>query len=46
VWAFIGIALKQAAVPLVANAAWAATALVALLIVLVLLTNRRRTMLQ
>jgi hypothetical protein len=43
VWAFIGIALKQAAAPLVANAAWAAAALVALMIVVVLLTNRRRT---
>ncbi len=43
VWAFIGIALRQAAAPLVANAAWAAAALVVLLIVLVLMTNRRHT---
>lgn len=35
VWAFIGIALKHAAVPTVAVSAWAATALVAALILLV-----------
>jgi len=35
VWAFIGIALKHAAVPTVAISAWVATALVAALIVLV-----------
>lgn len=35
VWAFIGIALKHAATPLVAISAWLATALVALLILLI-----------
>ncbi|MBM3128184.1 MAG: tryptophan-rich sensory protein [Chloroflexi bacterium] len=32
IWSFIGIAIKQSAVPLVANATWAMTALVVLLI--------------
>ncbi len=41
VWAFIGIALKHAAVPPVAAAAWVATAAVALLVVWSVLTARR-----
>jgi hypothetical protein len=40
VWAFAGIANKQAAAPLVANAAWVMTGLVVLMIVFIL--NRRR----
>lgn len=41
VWAFAGIAVKQSATPLVANAAWAITLLVALMIPLGLLYRRR-----
>ncbi len=41
VWAFIGIALKHAAVPPVATAAWVATAAVAVLVVWSGLTARR-----
>jgi len=42
-WAFAGIAVKQAATPLVATAAWVLTALVALLLVAGVLLKRRRT---
>ncbi len=42
VWAFIGIAVKQAATPLVANTAWAMTALVALVLVACFILGRRR----
>jgi benzodiazapine receptor len=43
VWAFAGIAIKQAAEPLVANSAWAAT-LLALGLAVYSLVQRRRTM--
>ncbi|MBM3135205.1 MAG: tryptophan-rich sensory protein [Chloroflexi bacterium] len=42
VWAFIGIAVKQASTPLVANTAWVMTALVALLLVAGFILGRRR----
>jgi hypothetical protein len=42
VWAFIGIAVKQAATPLIANTAWVMTALVALLLVVGFILGRRR----
>ncbi len=42
VWAFIGIALKHAATPTVAFSAWAATALVALLILVSVVMTLRR----
>jgi hypothetical protein len=41
VWAFIGIALKHAAVPPVTTAAWVATAAVVVLVVYAALTARR-----
>jgi len=41
VWAFIGIALKHAAVPPVTTAAWVATAAVVLLVAFAALTARR-----
>jgi hypothetical protein len=44
VWAFIGIAVKQAATPLIANTAWVLTALVALLPVVGFILGRRRTL--
>lgn len=43
VWAFVGIAVKQAGTPLVATSAWVTTALVALMLILsVILKERRR----
>ena len=44
VWAFAGIAVKQAAEPLVANSAWAATILALGLAVFSLIRRRRTTM--
>ncbi len=41
VWAFIGIAVKQAATPLVANTAWVMAALVAVVLVLGFILGRR-----
>ncbi len=43
VWAFAGVAVKQAAVPLVAVSAWIAAGLVALALVVGLLAGRRRS---
>jgi hypothetical protein len=43
VWALAGIAIKQAAAPVVANAAWLMTALVALMIPLSIWQHRRNT---
>ncbi len=42
VWAFAGIAVKQAGTPVVATAAWVATALAALMLVAGLLFKRRQ----
>jgi len=42
VWAFIGIAVKQASTPLVANTAWVLTALVAVVLVVGFILGRRR----
>ena len=42
VWAFIGIAVKQASTPLVANTAWAMTALVVVVLVAGFILGRRR----
>jgi hypothetical protein len=42
VWAFAGIAVKHAATPLVASAAWALTAVVAVMLVVGALLSRRR----
>jgi len=42
VWAFAGIGVKHAGTPLVASAAWLTTALVALMLVVGLLSKRRR----
>jgi len=42
VWAFAGIAVKHAATPLVASAAWAMTAVVAVMLVVGALLSRRR----
>ncbi len=44
VWAFIGIAVKQASTPLVANTAWVMTILVALLLVVGFILGRRRAL--
>jgi benzodiazapine receptor len=44
VWAFIGIAVKQAATPLVANTAWVLTALVALLLAVGFILSRQRAL--
>ena len=41
VWAFVGIAVKHAATPLVATAAWAATGIVAVMLVASVLIRRR-----
>jgi benzodiazapine receptor len=41
-WAFAGIGVKHADTPVVATAAWVATALVALMLVVGVLVNRRR----
>ena len=41
-WAFIGIAVKQAAFPTVANAAWVASVLVAVEIILAIWLGRRK----
>ena len=41
IWALSGIAIKQAAFPLVANTAWIATALVALMLIPLLIYGRR-----
>ena len=40
-WSFVGIAVKQAATPLVGNSAWVASVLVALMIAITLLYQRR-----
>ena len=42
IWAFVGIAIKHAATPVVATAAWVMTAVVAVMLVVGLLLNRRR----
>jgi hypothetical protein len=42
VWAFVGIAVKHAGVPVVTIAAWVATALVAVMLVVGVLLHRRR----
>lgn len=42
VWAFAGIGVKQAETPLVANAAWIATGLVALMVVVTAVQSRRK----
>ena len=42
VWAFAGIGVKQAETPLVANAAWIATVLVALMVVVTAVQSRRK----
>jgi hypothetical protein len=42
IWAFIGIAIKQAATPLVATTAWAMTVLVALVLPVGIFLHRRR----
>jgi hypothetical protein len=44
VWAFAGIAVKQASEPLVANSAWAATILALGLVVFSLIQRQRTTM--
>jgi benzodiazapine receptor len=41
VWAFVGIAVKHAATPLVATAAWATTGIVVLMLVVSVLIRRR-----
>jgi hypothetical protein len=41
IWAFAGIAIKQAGTPVVATGAWAATALVGLVLVIGKLAARR-----
>ncbi|MBX3060979.1 MAG: tryptophan-rich sensory protein [Anaerolineae bacterium] len=42
VWAFAGIGVKQAETPLVANAAWIATVLVALMVIVTAVQSRRK----
>lgn len=42
VWAFAGIGVKQAETPLVANAAWVATGLVALMVIVTAVQSRRK----
>lgn len=42
VWAFAGIGVKQAETPLVANAAWVAAAVVALMVVVTAVQSRRK----
>jgi MYXO-CTERM domain-containing protein len=42
IWAYVGIAVKHAGVPVVATGAWAATALVGLMLVLGAFVTRRR----
>lgn len=42
VWAFAGIGVKQAETPLVANAAWVAAAVVALMVIVTAVQSRRK----
>lgn len=42
-WAFVGIALKQAGTPVVANAAWAASGVVLIALVVGVLVSRRKS---
>lgn len=42
VWAFVGIAVKQTAMPMVANAAWVMSALVILVLIIGVLVRKRR----
>ena len=42
VWAFVGIAVKHAATPVVATAAWIAAVLVAVMMVVDMLLKRRK----
>jgi hypothetical protein len=45
IWALLGIAVKQAVVPTVAQAAWAAAIIVAVILVLGVVRARRRPLL-
>jgi len=42
IWAFIGIAVKHAGIPLVAGAAWVATILAAIMLVVGVVLRRKR----
>jgi uncharacterized membrane protein len=42
VWALVGIGVKQAATPLVANAAYLTAGLVSLMVLVTLVRNRKR----